>query len=131
VTSAELAELHALVDVFQEDPSEQLSEYSRANMAFHKAIIRMGGVELMTGLTENLFIHMRAVRAVTMTQDNRAQRSIVDHRAIIAALERHDPDEAERLVREHTMDLAAHVEKHGDFLDRIAGTDDERRRQYA
>jgi DNA-binding GntR family transcriptional regulator len=130
-TEAELAELHSLVDVFQEDPSEQISEYSRANMEFHKTIIRMGGVDLMTGLTENLFIHMRAVRAVTMTQDNRAQRSIVDHRNIIAALERHDADLAARLVREHTMGLAAHVETHGDFLDRGAASDDERRRQYA
>ena len=41
----------------------------------------------MTSLTDTLFIHMRAVRAVTMTQDNRAQRSIADHRDIIAALE--------------------------------------------
>ena len=123
--------MHALVDVFQEDPSEQISEYSHANMRFHKAIIRMGGVDLMTSLTDNLFIHMRAVRAVTMTQDNRAQRSIVDHRDIIAALEQRDADLAERLVREHTMGLAAHVEQHGDFLDRMAGSDDERRRQYA
>lgn len=131
VTETELAALHALVDAFQEDPSEQISEYSRANMEFHKAIIRMGGVDLMTGLTDNLFIHMRAVRAVTMTQDNRAQRSIADHRAIIAALERRDADLAEQLVREHTMGLAMHVEQHGDFLDRMAGTDDERRRHYA
>ena len=131
ITEAELVELHALVDVFQEDPSEQLSEYSRANMEFHKAIIHMGGVELMTSLTENLFIHMRAVRAVTMTQDNRAQRSIADHRNIIAALEQRDADLAERLVREHTMGLATHVEQNGDFLDRIAGPDDERRRHYA
>ena len=100
-------------------------------MEFHKAIIRMGGVELMISLTDNLFIHMRAVRAVTMTQDNRAQRSIADHRAIIAALERRDADLAERLVRAHTMGLAAHVEQQGDFLDRMAGSDDERRRLYA
>ena len=33
------------------------------------------------------------------------------------ALEARDPDRAERLVREHTMGLAAHVERHGDFLD--------------
>jgi DNA-binding GntR family transcriptional regulator len=136
ITETELAELHALVDVFQEDPSEQISEYSRANMAFHKAIIRVGGVELMRSITDNLFIHMRAVRAVTMTQDNRAQRSIADHRAIIAALERRDADMAERLVREHTMGLAAHVEQHGDFLDRLAAPDDAhfstwRRRHYA
>jgi DNA-binding GntR family transcriptional regulator len=128
---AEFAGLHALADVFQEDWSEQISEYSRANMAFHKAIIRMGGVDLMGSLTDNVFIHMRAVRAVTITQDNRAQCSIVDHRAIIAALERRDADLAERLVREHTMGLAEHVEQHGDFLDRFPGADDERRRQYA
>ena len=131
ITKAGFSELHALVDVFQEDPSEQISEYSNANMRFHQAIIRMGGVDLMTSLTDNLFIHMRAVRAVTMTQDNRAQRSIVDHRNIIAALEQRDADLAERLVRQHTMGLAAHVEQHGDFLDRMAGSDDERRRQYA
>jgi DNA-binding GntR family transcriptional regulator len=129
VTEADLAELHALVDVFQEDPSEQLSEYSQANMEFHKAIIRMGGVELMTSLTENLFVHMRAVRAVTMAQDNRAQRSIMDHRNIIAALEQRDADLAERLVREHTMGLAAHVKQHGDFLDRMTGPEDERRQR--
>ena len=85
----------------------------------------------MTSLTDNLFIHMRAVRAVTMTQSNRAQRSIVDHRNIIEALERCDADLAARLVREHTMGLAAHVEQHGDFLDRITGPDDERRRHDA
>ena len=116
-----VAGLRALVDAFDDDPSGQITEYSDANMAFHKAIIRMGGVGLMASLTENLFIHMRAVRAVTMTQDNRAQRSIVDHRNIIAALAAHDADRAERLVREHTLGLAAHVERYGDFLDAKTG----------
>ena len=105
------------MDAFTDDPSGQLSEYSDANMAFHRAIIRLGGIDLMSSLTDSLFIHMRAVRAVTMTQDNRAKRSMADHRAIIAALEARDADRAERLVREHTMALAAHVERHGDFLD--------------
>jgi DNA-binding GntR family transcriptional regulator len=102
-------------------------------MAFHKAIIRLGGVELMTGITDTLFIHMRAVRAVTMTQDNRARRSVRDHRDIIAALEARDADRSERLVREHTMGLAAHVERHGDFLDvrPASGQSAEDRRQYA
>ena len=113
-----IAELTRLMDAFDEDPSGHLTEYSDANMEFHKAIIRLGGIGLMSSLTDTLFIHMRAVRAVTMTQDNRAQRSVADHRAIIAALQAGDPDLAERLVREHTLGLAAHVERHGDFLDR-------------
>jgi DNA-binding GntR family transcriptional regulator len=109
--------LTALMDAFEEDPTGHLTEYSDANMTFHKAIIRLGGVDLMSSLTDTLFIHMRAVRAVTMTQDNRAQRSVADHRAIIAALRAGDADGTERLVRDHTMGLAAHVERHGDFLD--------------
>ncbi len=116
-TAEDIAALRAQLARFEDDPSGQLSEYSDANMAFHKAVIRLGGVALMADLTGTLFIHMRAVRAVTMTQDNRARRSVADHRAIIAALEARDPDRAERLVREHTMGLAAHVERHGDFLD--------------
>jgi DNA-binding GntR family transcriptional regulator len=115
ITAEEIGELRALVDAFDDDPSGQLTEYSEANMAFHKAIIGLGGVALMSNLTDSLFIHMRAVRAVTMSQDHRAQRSIVDHRNIIAALAAHDADRAERLVREHTLGLAAHVEKFGDW----------------
>jgi DNA-binding GntR family transcriptional regulator len=54
---------------------------------------------------------------VTISQDNRASRSIVDHMRIIEALESRNTELAERLVRQHTLDLAAHVEKHCDFLD--------------
>jgi DNA-binding GntR family transcriptional regulator len=132
VTPADLAELRGHVEAFHDDPSNQIGEYSDANMAFHRAIIRLGGIALMTSLTDTLFIHMRAVRRVTMTQDNRARRSVADHRAIIAALAVHDADLASRLVREHTMGLAAHVELHGDFLDGPkAAQDGDRRRRYA
>lgn len=109
----DLRGLRALFVAFEHDPSSRLDEYSQANVAFHKAIIRMSGCELMRELTDALFVHMRGVRAVAMGQDNRAQRSIVDHMNIVDALERGDADLAERLVREHTLGLAAHVEKHG------------------
>ena len=77
----------------------------------------MSGCALLAEMTENLFIHMRAIRKITIHQDNRAARSIADHMRIIEALERRDPELAERLAREHTLGLAAHVEQHGDFLD--------------
>jgi DNA-binding GntR family transcriptional regulator len=119
---ADIDALTTLMDAFEDDPSRHMGEYSDANMTFHKAIIRLGGVDLIANLTDSLFIHMRAVRSVTLTQDNRAQRSVGDHRAIIAALRARDPEKAERLVREHTMGLAAHVERYGDFLDRPSRT---------
>ena len=60
---------------------------------------------------------MRAIRKVTISQDNRAARSIIDHLKIIEALERRDTELAEQLTRQHTLDLAAHVERYCDFLD--------------
>ena len=97
--------------------SARLDEYSDANIAFHQAIIRMSGCALLAEMTENLFIHMRAIRKITIHQENRAARSVTDHFRIIEALERRDAERAERLAREHTLGLAAHVEQHGDFLD--------------
>jgi DNA-binding GntR family transcriptional regulator len=117
-TPSDLAELHALMDDFRSGSGgERIVEYSDANIAFHQAIIRMSGCSLIAEMTENLFIHMRAIRKITIHQDNRAARSIIDHMRIIEALERRDPELAEKLAREHTLGLAKHVEKHGDFLD--------------
>jgi DNA-binding GntR family transcriptional regulator len=114
---ADITRLHGLMDRFGNgNDEEQLAEYSDANIAFHQAIIKMSGCALLAEMTENLFIHMRAIRKITIHQDNRAARSVVDHMRIIEALERRDPELAERLAREHTLGLAAHVEQHGDFL---------------
>ena len=114
---AELRDLRKMFSEFEhESPAEHISEYSDANIAFHQTIIRLGGNKLIADMTENLFIHMRAIRKVTIRQDNRAERSIVDHMNIIEALAARDAERAERLVREHTFGLYAHVEKHGDFL---------------
>ena len=117
-SKADIAELRRLMDRFRNGTeSERLAEYSDANIIFHQAVIRMSGCALLAEMTENMFIHMRAIRKITIHQDDRAACSIVDHMRIIGALEGRDPELAEQLAREHTLGLAAHVEQHGDFLD--------------
>lgn len=115
-SAAELKGLRELFNAFEREPlSAHMHEYSQANIAFHQAIIRMGGCNLIADMTENLFLHMRAIRAVSIRQENRSQTSMREHMAIIDALEAQDPDRAEQLVREHTLGLADHVERHGVF----------------
>jgi DNA-binding GntR family transcriptional regulator len=116
-SDADIARLRRMFDEFNNStPAEHIDEYSDANIAFHQAIIRLSGSHLMGQTIENLFIHVRAIRRMTISQNDRAARSIVDHMRIIEALERRDTELAERLVRQHSLDLAAHVEKHCDFL---------------
>lgn len=114
----DIARLRHMFDEFQNSPpSEHIAEYSDANIAFHQAIIGLGGSQIIADTAKNLFLHVRGIRKVTISQSDRAARSIVDHLNIIEALEARDTELAERLVREHTLGLADYVEKHGDFLD--------------
>jgi DNA-binding GntR family transcriptional regulator len=117
-TDEDILALRHMFDEFRNaTPAEHIEEYSDANIAFHQAIIGLSGSHLMGKTIENLFIHVRAIRRMTISQSDRAARSIVDHMRIIEALEKRDTERAETLVRQHSLDLAAHVEKHCDFLD--------------
>ncbi len=108
----ELSSLHAHVDDFTTDEvARKMGEYSDANIKFHQAIIRLAQSPLIGTLTNDLFFHVRAIRQRTIFEQDRARRSIVDHKEIIAALEARDTERAERLVREHTLRLRDHVER--------------------
>jgi DNA-binding GntR family transcriptional regulator len=111
-SAEELAGLHALVDQFSQDKvAAKMGEYSDANIKFHQAIIGLGQNPLIAEITDSLFFHVRAIRQRTIFEQDRARRSVVDHKEIVAALEARDTERAERLVREHTLRLRDHVER--------------------
>lgn len=118
-TDAEIATLRELFATFDEshEPQAHIDEYSQRNLEFHQAIIKMGHCALLVEMAENLMFHMRAIRASTISEQDRARRSIIDHMHIIEALESRQTELAERLTRQHTLDLAAHVEKNVQGLD--------------
>jgi DNA-binding GntR family transcriptional regulator len=117
-TDAEISSLRDLFTTFEKGQIQaHIDEYSDKNIAFHQAILSMSRNQLISEISETLFIHMRSIRARTIGEIDRANRSIVDHLHIIEALEARDADLAERLVREHSLNLAAHVEKYVDYLD--------------
>ena len=95
----------------------RIDEYSDRNIEFHQAILELSGCTLLKETADRLFVHMKGIRARTIAEQDRAKRSIIDHLHIIEALEARDTELAERLAREHTMNLAAHVEAHVDYLD--------------
>ncbi len=117
-TDSEIATLRSLFATFENNQVQaKIDEYSETNIRFHQALLKMSHCELLNQMTENLFIHMRSIRMRTISEDDRARRSIIDHMNIIEALERRDTDLAERLARQHTLDLAAHVERNVHYLD--------------
>jgi DNA-binding GntR family transcriptional regulator len=118
-TDEEIGSLRELFSAFVDDDELRLhlNEYSEANLRFHQRIIELGRSPVITDLVAGLLVHVRAIRGRMIGEDDRAQRSIVDHMHIIEALEARDAELAERLVREHALDLADHVERTAARLD--------------
>ena len=117
-TDDAIASLRSLLTSYSEGQvDDHIDEYSENNINFHQAILRMSENQLICDTADNLFIHMRSIRVRTIGEEDRAQKSIVDHMQIVEAIESRDPDLAERLVREHTLNLAKHVDTHVTYLD--------------
>jgi DNA-binding GntR family transcriptional regulator len=116
-TDEEISSLRRIFSTFQNGAvGVHIDEYSEANLVFHQAIMELSKSDVLKRLAENLFIHMRAIRHRTIGEDHRFERSIIDHMNIIEALEARNTDLAERLVRDHALNLAAHVERNANYL---------------
>ena len=100
-----------------EDARAHIDEYSDTNIEFHQTIIKLGHSELITQMADQLFFHMRAIRASTIKDRDRIAQSIMDHTRIIEAIEERDAYHAEQLVRDHALELAKHIERYVDYLD--------------
>jgi DNA-binding GntR family transcriptional regulator len=114
----DIASLKKMFSTFEGDQLQaHIDEYSETNIKFHQAILSMSQCGLIRELADNLFIHMRSIRARTISEEDRINRSIIDHMHIIEALESRDGDLASRLVREHSLNLGAHIKKHVNYLE--------------
>ncbi len=115
----EIAQLRTMFVTFEgpDGARAQIDEYSDTNIRFHQAIIALSKSELLARMADPLFVHMSAIRAQTITERDRAARSIIDHMHIIEAIEKRDTKLSERLVREHSFGLAEHVEHFVDYLE--------------
>lgn len=109
---AEIGSLRTLFsDFVSGELRSHLDEYSAANLRFHQRIMELGHSQLIADMADGLLVHVRAIRRHTIGDEDRVERSIVDHLHIIEALEARDAEQAERLVRDHALDLARHVER--------------------
>lgn len=113
----DVASLRELFAEFQGDDGQaRIDEYSDRNIEFHQAILGLSKCGLIGEMADTIFLHVRGIRRRTISEQDRAARSIIDHMHIIEALEARDPELAEKRVRDHALDLAVHVSEHVDYL---------------
>ena len=67
-------------------------------------------------MTNDILLHVRGYRQLTIGRVERIVTSLPEHMAIIDALEERNTELAEKRARDHTLGLATYVETHGKEL---------------
>jgi DNA-binding GntR family transcriptional regulator len=120
-TTARKKDISALRDFFKDFgndrlPQDHVEEYSKANIAFHQALISLSESPVLVDMTNDILLHVRGYRQLTIGRTERIAASLPEHLAIIEALEERNTELAEKRARDHTLGLATYVETHGQEL---------------
>jgi DNA-binding GntR family transcriptional regulator len=121
-TTARKKDISALRDFFKDFnlrdrlPQDHVDEYSKANIAFHQALISLSESPTLVDMTNEILLHVRGYRQLTIGRTERIAASLPEHLAIIEALEERNTELAEKRSRDHTLGLAAFIEAHGQEL---------------
>lgn len=117
-TDSEISSLRTIFSTFDDGQVQaHIDEYSDANIRFHQSIVEMSRCKLLMETADNIFMHISSIRKRTISESDRAAKSIIDHIHIIETLEARNADSAERLVRDHALNLADHVTRTVTYLE--------------
>ena len=74
---------------------------SRLNIEFHESICSASRNSLVMMFMRQIHDWVRRFNRTTFTFPGRALEAVKEHDALLTALRQHDPEEAERIAREH------------------------------
>ncbi len=109
-TDEDVAELKRMLKELNsvDRPYEELLEI---DFRFHRRVLKAAGNELMQNLMEVIyeFVVTQMAQTTPSPRENKLGRRL--HREIVAAIANHDPDSAERAMREHMEVVLSRLKK--------------------
>ncbi|ACL62937.1 GntR family transcriptional regulator [Methylobacterium nodulans] len=111
ITEAELKRLHELqAEIVREHKAGRRDSYSAANRTIHRTIVLAARNAPLAEAHAALLSRAEQVRVFALGLEDRWEQSILEHQAILDALETRDSGQAGRLLQEHvgqTADVVA------------------------
>jgi DNA-binding GntR family transcriptional regulator len=99
-TPAQITQLRSLHDRLERE-AHQREFFFATNEAFHMQLLAVGGNRWSQQIVGDLRKVMKLNRHHSLFKQGRLEESLTEHRALMEAIERRDPDAARRLMREH------------------------------
>lgn len=128
-TLGDLAELRAELDRYAElvaaIPADGWNAYlgAQRNSAFHERIVALAGNGKLVEVWRGLQIQEQIARINALADSARPDKTLAEHRAILAAIEARDVQAAQAAVRAHIEESALALADAVDALDRLAQSD--------
>lgn len=117
LTDADLAEMKGILAEMERCYREHdLMEYSRNNWRFHEVIYRACPNRPAVEMTLAIKNQFKRYNVRTILIKGRDEDSFQEHCAIMAALEKREVDEAERLMRAHIANMSAVIQRNSSIL---------------
>lgn len=88
-----------------------VQEYQRANEAFHEAICAASRNSCLIKLTHSIRSRVAAYRRLQLEHINRIKFSVSDHDRILTAIQEGLPEEADRLLQLHILNLGGELRR--------------------
>ncbi|HEY2022675.1 FCD domain-containing protein [Paraburkholderia sp.] len=104
ITDAQLQELHAMLDQLEASSIHgELNNYFTLNIAFHDRLVELSGNATMLQFYRQVVNRMHLLRRRGFSIAGSSQASHNEHRAILAALARRDPEAVALAMRQHVQ----------------------------
>ncbi len=84
--------------------------FYQADAAMHGLILSFTGFRRLAQVADTAWLHVNRARQMILPVPGRVAQTLVEHRAIIAALEAHDAEAAREAVRSHLRQLIRYLE---------------------
>jgi DNA-binding GntR family transcriptional regulator len=88
------------------------SAYIQLDQRFHQSMVDCAGNDKLSQVYANMRGHLLVERALYRASDQRASRTLVEHQAILAAIEQHDAEAARTAILHHLQSAKAEILQH-------------------
>ena len=103
ITRIEVQRLKRLCKELEKHMSDRTDQMIEQDNEFHRALFRASGNNYLNEMVDYLSMKVHMVKFNSWSLPNRIEQSILEHNAMIAALERRDGEAFERLVTDHLL----------------------------
>jgi DNA-binding GntR family transcriptional regulator len=118
----DLAGLEAIIR--RQEAAREANDFDRFYVLddeLHQTLCDLSGHEIAWALSQRAKGHLNRIRRLSMPEPGYMMEMIAEHRAVVAAVAAHDPDEAEHKLRHHQRmvlsTLPAIREQHPDYFE--------------